>query len=161
MTTNVSYLTGVRTRYVNILRKETQIGQELLGSSGDVSDETELIVRCNCCIDRLQLYSKKVENQTEKLAEAVSDSDPELINQLVSENESVYDRAMECVMNLKQLKDKISVAKVQKTEEIESHGLGQIVDLQKQMNAIVENQMKQQNELLEKQEVKEKNDQRP
>ena len=61
MATKVSYLTGVRTRYVNILRKETQIGQELLGSSGDVSDETELIVRCNCCIDRLQLYSEKID----------------------------------------------------------------------------------------------------
>ena len=114
MATKVSYLTGVRTRYVNILRMETQIGQELLGSSGDVSDETELIVKCNSCIDRLQLYCEKVENQTEKLAEAVGDSNPELINQLVSENESVCDRAMECVMNLKQLKDKISVTKVKK-----------------------------------------------
>ena len=156
MATKVPYLSGVRTRYVNILQKETQIGQEILGCFGDVSDETELIVRCNCCNDRLQLYSEKVENPAEKLAEAVSDSDPELINQLVSENESVCDRAMECVMNLKQLKDKISVAKGQMTKEIESHGLGQIVELQKQMNAIVENQMKQLNELLEKQEVKEK-----
>ena len=79
-----------------------------------------------------------------------------LINHLVSKNESVCDTATECVMNLKKLKDKISVAHLQKTKEIESHGLGQIVELQKQINAIVENQMKQQNELLEKQEVKEK-----
>ena len=52
-------------------------------------------MRCNSYIDRLQLYCEKVENQTKKLAEAVSDSDPELINQLISENESVCHRKLD------------------------------------------------------------------
>ena len=48
-------------------------------------------------------------------------------------------------------KEKVSEAKLKKIEAKESHGLEQ-----KQMNAIVTNQMKQQSDLLEKQEIKEK-----
>ena len=56
----------------------------------------------------------------------------------------------------KMFKGKVSAKKVKKIEAKESHGLDQIVELQKQMNVIVTNQMKQQSELLEKQELKEK-----
>ena len=156
MTSKVPYLKGVRTRYVKTLQKETKIGQDLIPVSGDVSDETEFMIRCNSSIERLQLYYEKVENQTEKLAEAVGDSDKELIKQLVIENETICDEAMECVTQLKMFKEKVSEAKLKKIEAKESHGLEQIVELQKQMNAIVTNQMKQQSDLLEKQEIKEK-----
>ena len=86
MTSKVQYLKGVRTRYVNTLQKETKLGQDLIPISGDVSDEIEFMIRCNSIIERIQLYHEKVENQTEKLAEAVDDSDEELIKQIVSEN---------------------------------------------------------------------------
>ena len=156
MTSKVQYLKGVRTRYVNTLQKETKLGQDLIPISGDVSDETEFMIRCNSSIERLQLYHEKVENQTEKLAEALGDSDEELIKQIVSENEVICDQAMECVTHLKMFKEKVSAKKVKKIEAKESHGLDQIVELQKQMNVIVTNQMKQQSELLEKQDLKEK-----
>ena len=45
-------------------------------------------------------------------------------------------------------------AKVKETEVKEKSSLDQIVELQKQMNATVVNQMKQQHEFLEKQEMK-------
>ena len=82
MTSKVPFLRGVRTRYVNTLQKETKIGKDLIPVFGDVSDETEFMTRCNSSIERLQLYYEKAENQTEKLAEAVGDSDKELIKQL-------------------------------------------------------------------------------
>ena len=63
---------------------------------------------------------------------------------------------MECVTHLKMFKEKISAKQVKKIEAKENHGLDQIVELQKQMNVIVTNQMKQQSELLEKQDLKEK-----
>ena len=114
------------------------------------------MIRCNSSIERLQFYYEKVENQTEKLDEAVGDSDKRLIKQLVIENETICDEAMECVTQLKMFKEKVSEAKLKKIEAKESHGLELIVELQKQMNAIVTNQMKQQSDLLEKQEIKEK-----
>ena len=107
MTSKVPYLKGVRTRYVKTLQKETKTGQDLIPVSGDVSDETEFMIRCNSSIERLQLYYEKVENQTEKLAEAVGDSDKELIKQLVIENETICDEAMECVTQLKMFKEKV------------------------------------------------------
>ena len=64
---------GAWTRYVKNLQKKIQIGQDLIPLSGDVSDKTEFI-RCNSCIESLQLFYENVENQTEKLA----DSDKEL-----------------------------------------------------------------------------------
>ena len=151
MSTNVSYIKGVRTRYVNILKKETKLGEDL-----GLSDENDIIVKCNSCIERLQLYCDKVEIQTEKLAEAIGDSDKDLTEQLVSENASICDKAIDCVTNLKQFKDEISMAKEKKAATKEKYGLDQIVYLQKQMNSIVTNQMKNQAEFIEKQELKEK-----
>ena len=107
-------------------------------------------------LKRLHLYCHKVENQTGKLAEAISDADAELSEQLVTENESICDKAMECALSLKQLKDKISLTKAKEAETKKKFGMSHIVELQKQMNSIVVNQMKQQNEFLEKQEKKKK-----
>ena len=58
----------------------------LLAIPLDITDETELILRYNRRIERLQLHCDKVENQTKI----------ELTNQLVAENKSISDHAMEC-----------------------------------------------------------------
>ena len=89
------------------------------------------------------------------MADAIGDSDTELTALLVANNETVCDKAVECVMNLKQFKDEIGVAK-EKKAVTKKYGFDQMVDLQKQMNCIVTNQMKQQSEFIEKQELKEK-----
>ena len=93
---NVPYLKGVRTRFVNILKKEITVALELLATDEYPVDETELILKIKSCVERLQLYSDKVENQTEKLADAIGDSDTDYIEQLVTENETVCDKAVEC-----------------------------------------------------------------
>ena len=102
------------------------------------------------------MYSDKVENQTEKLADDIGDSDTDYTEQLVIENETVCHKAIECISRLKQFEETISVKKVEKTEAKEKYGMDQIDELQKQMNDIVVSQMKQQNEFLEKQEEREK-----
>ena len=56
----------------------------------------------------------------------------------------------------KQFEEAISTKKLKKEEAKEKYGIDQIVELQKQMNTIVVSQMKQQHELLEKQEEREK-----
>lgn len=131
------YLKGVRTRYVNILKKETKVGLDLLGIDTGLIDETELILKINSCVERLQLYCDKVENQTERLAEAIADTDTELTNLLVTENESVCDKALECVLNLKHFKESKTMSTVKMTEKKEKYGLDQIVQLQKQMNQML------------------------
>ena len=86
--------------------KRRQIGWDRMPLSGDVSDKTEFI-RCNSCTESLQLYYENVENQTEKLAETVEDSDKELTIELVSENDTICDEVIECVTKLKLFKGKL------------------------------------------------------
>ena len=156
MGSNLPYLKGVRTRYINILKKETKCALEILSYDVVLFDETELILKINNCVEKLQFYCDKVENQTDKLAEAIGDSDKELSEQLVTENESICDKAIECVLNLKQMKDEISQNKAKEADVKEKVRMTHIVELQKQMNAIVVDQMRQQHDFLEKQDKKEK-----
>ena len=156
MGSNIPYLKGVRTRYINIVKKETSVGSDILALDPEIEEEKEVIPKIDNCIEKLQVYSEKVECQTEKLAEAIGDSDSVLTAQLIDENEDVCDRAMECVLQLKQFKEKLKLTKVYAAEEKEKVEMNQIVELQKQMNEIVFNQMKQQHEFIEKQELKKK-----
>ena len=96
----------------------------------------------------MQLYSENVEIQTDKVAEVVDSSESELIAQLIAETNLVSDKDMNCVLDLKLFSDEINLTKAKTTEEKEKLGLDQIVELKKQMNYIVSNQMKQQHELL-------------
>ena len=156
MATNIPYVKGVRTRYINILKKETLIGSDILALDPELEEEKGLIPKISNCIKKLQVYSEKVESQTEKLAEAIGDKDTELTAQLILENEEVCDGAMECILKLEQFKEEFMLTKVHIVEEKERVGMNQIVELQKQMNSIVFDQMKQQHELLEKRELKKK-----
>lgn len=76
-----------------MLKKEIQVGLDILASNKEV-DET--------CAERLHIYCDNVETQIDKLAESICDSDTELTQQLLVENESVCDKAVECALNLKQ-----------------------------------------------------------
>ena len=102
MGSNIPYLKGVRTRYINIVKKETSVRSDILALDPEIEEEKEVIPKIDNCIEKLQVYSEKVECQTEKLAEAIGDSDSVLTAQLIDENEDVCDRAMECVLQLKQ-----------------------------------------------------------
>ena len=68
-------------------------------------------MKINSCAEIMQLYSDKVENQTEKLADAVGDFDTEFTNQLVAENETVCDKAIKCIPCLKQFEEPMSMKK--------------------------------------------------
>ena len=118
-------------------------------------DETDLTIKINNCVERLQIYCDKVENQFDKLAEAIGDMNKELSEQLVIVNGSICDKAMECAMNLQQMKEEMCFAKAKKADVKEKVGMSHIVKLQKQINYIVVDQMKQ-HDFLEKLEKKEK-----
>ena len=76
--------------------------------------------------------------------------------QLVTENGTICDRAIECALNLKKMKDEICLTKAKDADIKEKVGMDHIVELQKQMDSIVVDQTKQQHDFLEKQEKKEK-----
>ena len=132
MASNLPYLKGVRTRYVNTLSKEIDNAKDIFACDTKLVDETELILSINRCVERLQLYCDKVENQTDKQADALGVKDEELTKHLINENEVVCDSAMDCVLNLKQFKEGFAITEVKETEAKDRVGLNQIVELQKQ-----------------------------
>ena len=63
---NVSYLKGVTTRYLNTHCKQTNVALDLLAIDEHTVDETELILKINNCVERLQRYNDKVEHNQKK-----------------------------------------------------------------------------------------------
>ena len=98
-----------------------------------------------------------MKNQSDKPAEAIVDTNKELSEQIVIVNGSICDKAMECALNLKQMKDEMCFAKAKEAGVKEKVGMSHIVKLQKQMNYIVVDQKKQQHDFLEKQEKRKRN----
>ena len=84
------------------------------------------------------------ENQSDKLGEAIGDTNKELSEQLVIEKGSICDKATECAINLKQMKDDICFAKAKEVDVNQKVGMSHIVEIQKQMNFIFVNKMNQQ-----------------
>ena len=76
--------------------------------------------------------------------------------QLVIEKGSICDKATECAINLKQMKDEICFAKAKEIDVNQKVGMSHIVGIQKQMNFIFVNKMNQQHNFFEKQDKKEK-----
>ena len=52
---NVPYLKGVRTRYVNIQKKETKVALDLLAIDEHIVDETELILKIINCVEKITI----------------------------------------------------------------------------------------------------------
>ena len=105
-------------------------------AKGPITCEAELSLRIDCYIECLQLSSDKVESQTEKLVDAIDSNDTEQTNHLVTEIESVCDKALECVLNLKKFKQEVRLIKIKVAKTTEKYVFVQIVELQNQINSI-------------------------
>ena len=60
---------------------------DILEKYVEIINKSELYSMVNACDKRIHIYCDKVENQTDKLAEAIGYSDAEFSQQLVVENE--------------------------------------------------------------------------
>ena len=56
MTSAVSYLKGVRTRFRNCLRTEMQLGHDMLAVPFPPADPQEYVMKSSRCIEKLKLY---------------------------------------------------------------------------------------------------------
>ena len=105
MASSVSYLNGVRTRFLNTLTTEIKNETDILSCDGDKIDIEEFIGKVNKCIEKKEKYSNKLESQTEKLAEKISDNESEFIEQCIDENEKVINSSDACRSGLKHFKE--------------------------------------------------------
>ena len=88
---------AVRTKYINVLKKELENGLRLLQLSKQVSEESR-VRRANVteCKIKLKYYIKYVDVQSDKLARAIGDSDDNYTESMIEDldliiyAESVY-----------------------------------------------------------------------
>ena len=51
----------MRTRYINIAKQESSVGSDILALDPEIKEEKEVIPQIDNCIEKLQVYSEKVE----------------------------------------------------------------------------------------------------
>ena len=109
--TNVTYLKGIRTKYRNFLVSEIDKGKDIQRIAYSEIDEDACIVLIEKCIEKIENYSKKVEIHMEKLSSVLDDSESEFMESVLANDSQVCADAMECCIDLKQLKKTIIKAR--------------------------------------------------
>ena len=145
----IAHLKGVRTRYRNILGKDILCAKELLLSDLDSCDVRKLSSDINKCCRSLQLYSEKLETQSEKLSNALAENDLEFVEEITNDDSLLCAEAFQCVLSLQEWKE--TTEKVTVKSEVKSGGISEEIftSLQKDMHRMMEMQLQQNEKLLE------------
>jgi hypothetical protein len=61
----------------------------------------------NKCVEKLQVYSQKLEKQSDKLACALGDDNSSAIEKIMDEDTTLCSEVTECYLDLKQFKEKL------------------------------------------------------
>lgn len=151
-----SYLKGVRTRYRNCLQVEIKSGLSILQTEVPLPEHQQYVFKSSKCVEKLKLYVNKLEVQSSKVADALGEEETEEIEKVVEEDCQLCSAATDCYLELEQYKERlVEFIKQESGEKHEKINPIQIVELQREMKDIVETQMKQQNEILIRQQMKE------
>lgn len=117
---NLKYLKGVRTRYVNILNKEVQVGVDLLNLdvSSLTSEELKGIQKnVSECKSKIDTYVDKLSSQSEKLAQALGDTDDELTQQIMDDDSTLTDSALALFYKLKIMDESLREKQLEEKEK--------------------------------------------
>ena len=104
---NLPYLKGVRTRYLNALGKEIKKGNQLLDTDIHMVGTKDLLFDLNDCKERINLFTEKLQSQSDKLAESLGDSDVDFSEKIVDDDAVICERALYVCSDIKKLEDKI------------------------------------------------------
>ena len=154
MASKLSYLKGVRTRYRNTLENELEYGQSILKDDTKQFDSEYITNEITISIEKLKLYSEKLEKQTEKYVDALGDDTEEDIDEILEHDTRLINSVMDCYLKLQQLKDKI----LKDTEKVDTKShvtTEQIFRAQQEMQKALFEQIGHQQQFLERQEAKE------
>lgn len=102
---NVSHLKGIRTRYRNILEKRIAECKGILSSDLEGCELEKHFATTNKCVSGLQVYNDKLEQQSEKLANALDSGEAVVIEQIIEEDGVLCANAMESYIELQQHKE--------------------------------------------------------
>ena len=115
MSTQISYLKGIRTRYRNFLEKEIAIASDILHYDPDQIDVDRVLIEITKCVEKMKMYSEKVEIQTEKLSCALDETESDYLDTILGQDSQICADAMECCIDLKQMKETLIESKEKET----------------------------------------------
>jgi hypothetical protein len=146
---SAQYLKSVRTRYLNILKKEILCGKDILKEDMCYTDSKQLGMRVNKCLKKLQEYSTKLQDQSAKLASIVGEKEPEFIESIADETCEICDESFDICCSLQQLEQEAldSTQVRSQTQEDQRKMTSTQADMQK----MFELQMKLQEQFFERQ----------
>ena len=73
------------------------------------------VVTINKCIEKIKGYSEKLENQTKELCNVLDKSQDEFLETVLGQDSETCANAVECFIDIKQLKGKITESKESET----------------------------------------------
>ena len=100
MASKLSYLKGVRTRYRNTLENELEYGQSILQDDTKQFDSEYITNEIMISIEKMKLYSEKLEKQTEKYVDALGDDTEEDIDEILEHDTRLINSVMDCYLKL-------------------------------------------------------------
>ena len=107
----------------------------------------------------MKLYVNKLEIQSNKVASSIEAEETEEREQIVEEDCRLFSEATDCYLELEQFKTRlVEYIKDKNSETKENLSTIQMIQLQREMKDIVQEQIRQQRELLDKQNKKESED---
>ena len=155
----LSYLKGVRTRYRNCIESEIKQGVSILYGKVPKGEETEYVLKASKCAEKIKLYVNKLEIQSDKVASSIEEDKTEEIEKIVEEDCKLCAEATDCFLELEQFKTRLTeFIKSETSEPKENVSTVQMIELQREMKDIVQEQIRQQQQLLEKQNKRESDD---
>jgi len=146
------YLKGVRTKYTNILHKAMDSGKAFLTENLHNVDTKLFHADIVNCIEKIKTYSEKLQNQSEKLALAIGDTDKDFTAEIIEEDSDISERAVDLCSRLQRLESDIlehdkSVSVHFAEEEVKATN----TQIHKELQQMFEHQMKLQEDFFERQ----------
>lgn len=149
---NLKYLKGVRTRYFNTLEEEVQLGETLMECTlEEIPSEDYKSFQKRVSENKLKIdaYIDKLNNQSEKLAQAVGDTDDNLIDLIINEDSKLLNSASAVFCQLRLRETELQELIKQKDEKLKKSFFSESDE--SAVHKMCETQMKLQQEFFEKQ----------
>ncbi|XP_060575739.1 uncharacterized protein LOC132733143 [Ruditapes philippinarum] len=153
---NLKSLKAVRTKYRNILDKEITNSTGIVGSDITKVDKVLILQGANMCLGLLKSYSAKLEEQMNKLTNAMGENVPEITEKIVDEDCHLIFKAEQSSIELSHFVELVQKENSKQFSDTNPTALeDKNVLFQEQLQKLMISQLEQQKEFFEKQNQKE------
>lgn len=147
---NVKFLKGVRTRYINILEAEVRNAETFIHLNISEVDSVEALCTLQVCLEKINSYVTKLEQQSEKIAIEIGDRDDTFVSDMLEEDTRICEHALDACSKLKKVELQLTERKKHDELHTSAHALEESkLHVQDEIERVLEMNLNLQKELLE------------